>query len=192
MTMDPYRHEHSHVVEISWSRLGQLLVDLAESVHAGYSPEVVIGVAKGGVIPAAFISSAFLVDLFPIKLSSRHNEQLVSDQPIWHVHPTEAAVRSRQVLLVDDICVAGRTLAMATRALVQLGAAEVRTATLAVHDDSVRPDFTALVTDALIVWPWDRDTLSSSGQWSINAEYLQEMREVPGYEPGPSPMGHRE
>jgi hypoxanthine phosphoribosyltransferase len=64
--MDPYHHEHSHVVDLSWSRLGELLVELAESVRAGYSPEVVIGVAKGGVIPAAFISSALLVDLFPI------------------------------------------------------------------------------------------------------------------------------
>jgi hypoxanthine phosphoribosyltransferase len=34
-----------------------------------FRPEAVVGIAKGGVIPAVFLASAFQVDFFPIKLS---------------------------------------------------------------------------------------------------------------------------
>lgn len=172
MSLQPYDHDHCAVCEISWPELGRLLTELAERINqAGYRPEVVVGIAKGGVIPAVFLASALLIDFFPIKLSSRKNEQIVFEQPVWHVYPP-AAVRRRRVLLVDDICVAGRTLSMASGAIRRRGAAEVRTATLASHDGGSQPDYCALTTAALIVWPWDRDVLSAAGQWSLNPEYL--------------------
>jgi hypoxanthine phosphoribosyltransferase len=167
-------HHHSHIEEITWARLGQLLVDLAERIHRDCRPDLVVGIAKGGVVPGIFLSSAFLLDFFPIKLSSRHNEQLVSETPIWHVYPT-GAVRGNRVLLVDDICVTGRTLSMASAELARFGAREVGTATLAIHGGSTRPDYWALKTDALIVWPWDRDMLTENGTWSLNSEYRELM-----------------
>jgi hypoxanthine phosphoribosyltransferase len=184
--LGPYHHPHTHVEEVSWSKLGEMLIELAEKINQNYRPEIIVGIAKGGVIPAIYLSSAYLLDFFPIKLSSRHNEQIVSDIPIWHVYPTDH-VRGKKVLLVDDICVAGRTLHMASEELARRGVSEIRTATLAIHSGSVRPDYFVLETDALIVWPWDRDTLAENGTWSINREYKEEMDEVPGYKPGPSP-----
>ena len=186
MTLDPYHHEHAQVEEISWSRLGELLIRMAEKIAADWRPEIVVGIAKGGVVPGVFLSSAFRVDFLPVKLSSRQNGEIVSERPIWHVLPTEH-VRGKQVLLVDDIVLAGRTLSMAEEELRKQGAKEVRTAALAAHSGSVRADYVLLVTDALIVWPWDRDVLSPEGAWQVNPEYLQAMRQVSGYSPGPSP-----
>ncbi len=184
--LDPYHHPHDAVEEIPWSRLGGLLVDLAEKIHQSYRPDVIVGIAKGGLIPAVYLCSALQRDLFPIKLSSRHNEQVVSETPTWYVYPTDH-VAGKKVLLVDDICVAGRTFGMAAQELLHRGASLVRTASLAVHLGSVKPDFFVLETDALIVWPWDRDILSADGVWSINPEYKDEMDQVHSYEPGPSP-----
>ena len=184
--LHPYDHEHSHVEEVPWSRLGSLLVRLAETISESYRPELVVGIAKGGAVPGVYLSSAFLVDFFPIKLSSRHNEQVVSSVPVWHVYPTEQ-VSGKRVLLVDEICVNGRTLGMAKAELLRRGAEEIKTATLAVHHGSVRPDYYALDSDGLIVWPWDRDTLAPDATWSINREYKDEMDKIEGYLPGPSP-----
>jgi uncharacterized protein len=186
MTLDPYHHEHTGVEEIPWSRLAQLLPKLAQKIRGDWQPEIVVGIAKGGVIPAAYLSSVFRLDFFPIKLSSRHNEEIVSAEPQWHLRPGPY-VRGKKVLLVDDICVAGRTFHLAVAAVVELGASEVRTATLAIHSKSWRPHYHLLETDALIVWPWDRDTLSAEGTWYLNPEYAAEMNKVPGYVPGPSP-----
>ena len=191
MTIDPYDHKHTHVEEIPWSRLGCLLIQLAELIRRDWRPEVIVGIAKGGVIPAAFLSSVFRVDFFPIKLSSRKNEEIVREEPKWFVYPTEA-VRDKKVLLVDDIIVAGRTVDLAVEELTKLGAEEIRTATIAVHNDSVRPDYFALSTDALIVWPWDRDCFIDEETWAINPDYMAEMQRIPDYEPGPSPARETE
>ena len=184
--MDPYHHHHENVEEIPWSRLGKIFIEFTEMIRANYNPEIIVGIAKGGVIPGVYISSALMLDFFPIKLSSRHNEKVIYKDPVWHVFPTEA-VAAKRVLLVDDICVAGRTLSLAKEKITELGANEVRTATLAVHEGSIMPDFHYLKTDALIVWPWDRDVVNESGKWHINPEYLEEMNEIPGYKPGVSP-----
>jgi len=180
MTLDPYAHYHTNIEDITWSHLGELLKQAAEIVFKDWRPEIIVGISKGGVIPAVFLSSAFRLDFFPIKLSSRHNEEIVSEEPIWYVYPTEH-VRGKKVLIVDDICIAGRTLNMATEELRKLGAKEIRTFTLAVHEDSIRPDYVVLVTDALIIWPWDRDILTSEGKWEINPEYLEEMNTISGF-----------
>lgn len=164
-------------MEISWQRLGEVMKEMAVAIGSDWKPDLVVGIAKGGVIPAAFLSSALMIDFFPIKLSSRHNERIVSEEPVWHVHPT-AAVRGKKVLLVDDICVAGRTFDRAKKELERLGAAEVRTAAIAVHQDSVRPGYMAIVTDDLVVWPWDREVLAGDGEWTLNPEYAEEIKKV--------------
>jgi hypoxanthine phosphoribosyltransferase len=184
--LQPYQHAHSTVEEIPWSRLGTMLIELAAAVHPSYRPDLVVGIAKGGVVPGVYCSSAFAVDFFPIKLSSRKNERVVSEVPVWHVYPTDQ-VRDKRVLLVDDISIAGRTLQLATAELRQRGASAVRTATLATHPGSFQPDYCVLETPGLIVWPWDRDQLLPDGRWVINPEYLREMAEVGGYVPTPSP-----
>jgi hypoxanthine phosphoribosyltransferase len=177
--LDSHAHDHEGVKEISWSRLGGLLRKLAWEVIRCYRPDLVIGIAKGGVIPAVFLSSAFLVDFFPIKLSSRHNEQVVARTPVWYVHPT-SGVTGKRVLLVDDICITGLTLRMASEEIMLSGAREIRTAALAVHSVSARPDYVALDTDALVVWPWDRETLAQDGTWAVNAEYKKLLDMVIG------------
>jgi len=183
---EPYDHEHVGVEEIPWSRLGGILIQLAEDIRRDWEPEIVVGIAKGGVIPAVFLSSVFQVDFFPIKLSSRHNEEVVRKEPKWFVFPTEN-VRDKKVLLVDDIVVAERTLCMAKERIEQFGPKEIRTATIAVHGVSVAPDYFALLTNALIIWPWDRDNLTDKGKWFVSPEYMAEMEKIPGYVPGPSP-----
>jgi len=173
--MDPYKHEHTGTMELSWAQLGDILTAMAETIGEEWRPDIVIGIAKGGVVPGIFLSSAFLVDFFPIKLSSRHNEQVVGEEPEWYVRPTEH-VKGKKVLLVDDICIAGRTFGRAVPELNEIGVAEVRTAAIAVHSGSVRPDFVGIVTDECIVWPWDHKILLKDGRWAVNPEYMEEIK----------------
>jgi len=179
MALDPYDHEHSAVMELTWPQFGAIMATMAENIGKDWWPDVVIGIAKGGVMPAVFLSSAFQVDFFPIKLSSRHNERVIRKEPIWYVHLPKH-VKGKKVLLVDDICVAGRTFGKVIRELNKLGAVEIRTAAVAAHKSSVRPDYVGMVTDDCLVWPWDRDILKKAGGWAINPEYLEEMKKHGG------------
>ena len=51
MSIHPYQHKHNGIEEITWSRLGPTLVALAETIAGDWRPELVVGIAKGGMIP---------------------------------------------------------------------------------------------------------------------------------------------
>jgi len=100
--MDSYDHKHEGIMDLGWEGLGDSLKLLVSKVAKDYQPDVVVGIAKGGVIPAVFVSSAFLVDFFPIKLSRRKNERIVREEPAWFVRPP-SDIKNLRVLLVDEI-----------------------------------------------------------------------------------------
>ena len=174
--MDSYDHEHEGIQDLGWEGLGDSLKLLVTKIAEDYEPEVVVGIAKGGVIPAVFISSALLVDFFPIKLSRRKNEQIVREEPAWFVRPT-TDIKGLRVLLVDDITVSGIELDMAKQAVMDLGVKEVRTATLVVHSDGANPDYFAIQTNDLILMPWDKQVFEKS-EWKMNPEYAEEIEDI--------------
>ena len=95
---------------------------------------------------------------------------MVRQTPEWLVEPP-AAVRGRRVLVVDEMCSSGQTLQMVKARAVALGAAEARTATLYAHTwgaDAV--DYTGLITDELVMNPWDREVYRD-GAFIFHPEY---------------------
>ncbi|MGQ9599705.1 MAG: phosphoribosyltransferase [Anaerolineae bacterium] len=153
-----YKHEHKGELHISWEEFDSLCRKLALMVQ-GYDPQVIVGIAKGGVLPAAVLASILRREFYPIRLSRRHDDQVVRDTPEILLGPPPT-IAGQRVLLVDDIVVGGLTLALARQACLEQGAAQVRTATLFAHSFSQFPDYVALVSDALIINPWDRDVLN--------------------------------
>jgi hypoxanthine phosphoribosyltransferase len=86
-------------------------------------------------------------------------------------------VRGRRVLVVDEMCSSGQTLAMVKARALALGAAEARTATLYAHTwgaDAV--DYTGLISDALVLNPWDRE-IWRDGAFVFHPEYVAAMAE---------------
>ena len=78
-------------------------------------------------------------------------------------------MRDRRVLLVDETCDSGDTLRLAKAAIVNGGAAAVRTA-VSFRTGSYEPDFHALATESTIVLPWDREVLVE-GELVVNPRY---------------------
>jgi hypoxanthine phosphoribosyltransferase len=172
-----YDHRHTGVTEITWERFGELCKELALAV-APYDPEIVVGIAKGGVLPAAVVASMLRREFYPIRLSRRHDDRIVRDQPVF-LSPMPEAVAGKRVLIVDEISATGETLRLAREEAMRLGATEVRTATLFVHASSHRPDYFVLQTDDLILNPWDHLVLEG-GRFVVHPEYREEMDEIEG------------
>jgi hypoxanthine phosphoribosyltransferase len=170
--VETYSHRHTGVAEITWQRFGEMCKALASKV-VSYDPEVVIGIAKGGVLPAAVLASMLGREFYPIRLSRRHDDRLVRDEPAILVGMPDS-VAGKRVLIVDDISVTGRTLHLAAEQAEILHASATRTASLFIHSSSYRPDYFVLETDALIVNPWDRLVLKD-GQFVVHPEYQQEL-----------------
>lgn len=157
------------VLELTWEVFGELCRALALNVARAYDPDLIIGIAKAGVIPGAVIASMLRCDFYSIKISRRAGAELVHDEPrILTAAPPQVA--GQRVLIVDEICTSGQTLRMATAAVRAVRAREIRTATSFVKVGGFKPDFYAVETDAMVIFPWDRQVVTPDGV-EINPQY---------------------
>ena len=142
-------------LDLSWEMFGELCRALALRVAREYDPEMVIGIARAGVIPGAIIASILRLDFYSMKISRKEGGEQVRDRPeVLSAAPIQAA--GRRVLVVDEIATSGDTLRLALAATRGVGPTEVRTATSFARPGGYKPDYFALETDATVIFPWDR------------------------------------
>jgi hypoxanthine phosphoribosyltransferase len=145
------------VLEIEWPLFGELSRGLALKVARAYDPEVVIGIATAGVIPGAVIAAILGREFHSIVVSRKYHAEYLRDSPeVFGSAPRDA--RGKRALIVDETCDSGDTLRLATAAVLDAGAADVRTA-VAFRTGAFAPDFHAVATESTIILPWDREIL---------------------------------
>jgi hypoxanthine phosphoribosyltransferase len=77
------------------------------------------------------------------------------------------------VAVVDEIADTGETLARVAQRVRARGAARVITASLVSHSWAApAPDVVALISDALVLFPWDRQVYTE-GQWKVHPELAE-------------------
>lgn len=162
--MSPRRYVIDHtkgVMHIEWPLFGELSRALALKVARAYDPELVVGIATAGVVPGAVVSAILDREFHSIMVSRRVRAERVRETPaVLGEAPSD--VRGRRVLIVDETCDSGATMRLAVAAIVNAGAAQVRTA-VCFKTGSFEVDFYALATDSTIVLPWDREVLVEGG-----------------------------
>ena len=162
------------VFEVEWPLFGELARGLALKVAREYDPDLVIGIATSGVIPGAVIASILDRDFNSMIVSRRWGTERVRETPtILGEVPRE--VRGGRILLVDETCDSGDTLRLATNAIVNAGAKELRSA-VCFRTGAYAPDFHALATESTIVLPWDREVLVD-GELLLNPLYRAALGE---------------
>ncbi|MBN1267836.1 MAG: hypothetical protein JXA25_20260, partial [Anaerolineales bacterium] len=130
--MNPYDYENrTGVHSISWGKFHRLCKGLAQAA-AGFDPEIILPILRGGIFPGTQIAFLLQADVYPIRLSRRENDRPVFDSPRWILEPPEHILR-RRVLIVDEIASTGETLALARARASSSGAAEVMCAVLYAH-----------------------------------------------------------
>ena len=141
---------------------------LARAIRASFSPGAVVGVAHGGVFVGGALSSALGAEFFPVRISRRSRDKGQAKPKLSGEMPRE--LKGKRVLIVDDVASSGDTLALATALAGKAGAREVRTAALVARPSGYEPDFHALSTDALVVFPWDYDTVTEDDRFDVDPD----------------------
>ena len=142
---------------LSWDQFGEASRELARSILAdGFAPEVVVAIARGGLLPAGAIAYALGVkNCGALNVEFYTGIGTVLDAP--EVLPPAldiAYLGGRRVLLVDDVADSGRTLALAVALLRDRGA-DVRSVTVYTKPGSIAtPDYSWRQTDLWIDFPW--------------------------------------
>ncbi|BDZ65859.1 phosphoribosyltransferase [Agromyces mangrovi Wang et al. 2018] len=142
---------------LEWDDFATASRDLAADVlGSGFRPDVVIAIARGGLLLAGAVAYALgtkncgsINVEFYTGVDARLPEPIVSGPML-----DAPALAGKRVLLVDDVSDSGRTLKKVVGMITDAGA-DVRTATLYVKSQTVLvPDYTYRATDDWIVFPW--------------------------------------
>ena len=144
------------VLEVDWPFFGELCKSLAHKVWKDFRPDLVVGVARAGVIPGAVTASILRCDFASITL----RRSAEGEAPALISRPTQSP-KGRKVLLVDATCASGDTMRLALSVMKEEGAAVVRSG-VAFKTGEFAPDFFAMQTTSTIVLPWDKDVLGEA------------------------------
>jgi hypoxanthine phosphoribosyltransferase len=142
---------------LGWLEFGDAARHLAgEVLESGFEPDMVIAIARGGLLLAGAVSYALGIKAcgaLNVEFYTGVDERL--PEPV--VLPPmldSSALDAKRVLLVDDVSDSGRTLAMVVD-LIAASGAEVRTVCLYSKPRTVlEPDFVWRRTDRWITFPW--------------------------------------
>ena len=142
----------------SWDQIYGLLLKLAEAVRkSGFEPDLIVGVSRGGCIPARIISDllenpklANVTVEFYAGLAETKNEPTITQ-------PVSVSVKDKRVLVVDDLADTGESLKLVNLHLKKHGAFEVKIATIYYKPWSIIvPHYYEKETRRWIVFPWEQ------------------------------------
>jgi len=155
--------------ELTWARVDQLVTSLCRQIKRSFRPDAVVGVAHGGVFVGGALAGALGADFFPVRLSRRSRDHGDRRSPRLRAE-IPPLLRNRRVLVVDDVAASGDSLELARVLLSRVRAKETRTASLVAREGAYAPDWTALTTAELIVFPWDYDLLDYEPERSLDPQ----------------------
>ena len=143
---------------ISWKEVYDLSAHLAGQVQdAGYRPDIVIAIARGGYVPARLVCDFLdIYNLTSIRIS-HYTAGCSKDETARLSSPLCMEIKGLKVLLVDDITDTGDSVEVALQHIREFGPAEVKVAVLQHKKQArVKPDFCAktLFQWRWIIYPW--------------------------------------
>ena len=155
-------------LEVDWPFFGELCRALALRVAREYQPEVVLGIAKAGVIPGVVVASILQCEFASMVVTRQGADAM----PVVVSGPP-ATIRGRRVLVVDETCDTGHTLKLALSEVRALKPLEVRSA-VSFRTGEYLPDFQAFETENFIILPWDREIIHN-GELIVRPDYAARL-----------------
>ncbi|WP_432564685.1 phosphoribosyltransferase [Kineococcus sp. SYSU DK003] len=142
---------------LTWSVFGEAVRELASTIAAdGYRPDVVLGIARGGLPLAAGLAYALDVKEtatinveFYTGVDSRLPEPVVLPPSV-----DLSELTGRRVLVVDDVADTGRTLAVVVRMCADAGIDARAVVVYRKPTTRLAPEYAWQETDRWIEFPW--------------------------------------
>lgn len=154
---------------LSWEQLCRTVTHLCELVSRDQQPDVVVGILRGGMIPAVLIAhglgsrSLRAVDITHTTDDSVNAAK--TDKPLVRNPDTLGNLTGLDVLIIDDVAGTGDTIAAAETLVRHAGAARVRTLACVVNQRNWRaarsgkPDealtYIGMIVEGWVIFPWE-------------------------------------
>lgn len=141
---------------MTWWQIDRAIFSLADRLRENFMPDIIVGIARGGLIPAVRLSHVLGdVELRVIDVKFYTDIEKRMERPEIKI-PLYGDFRDKRVIIVDDVSDTGKTLQVVIGEVKRLGAKEVKVVCLAMKPwTAVIPDFYVFRTDKWIVFPWE-------------------------------------
>jgi hypoxanthine phosphoribosyltransferase len=142
---------------LSWQDVYNLTLQLSERiVSSGYVPDVIVGIARGGWIPARILSDVLYANTLQNIRIEYYTDVGAKGKEPRITQPLTGSMEDKTMLLVDEVADTGDTLQHAINHVRDLGVHEVRSAVLHYKPTSVvKPDYYMVETTSWTVYPWE-------------------------------------
>jgi hypoxanthine phosphoribosyltransferase len=141
----------------TWNQVYDMLLSQAQKIRGdGYKPDIIVGIARGGLVPSRILADlletrdfAIITIEYYVGIAQTKQEPILKQ--CLHTQLTD-----KKVLLVDDVSDGGRSLQLAKSHLQQQSAKEIKIATLYSKPGTItKPDYCERETSHWIVFPWE-------------------------------------
>jgi uncharacterized protein len=157
-------------VVLDWGSVTSITAQLSAQISGDGVPDVIIGVLRGGMIPAVMLAHALAArDVRALEVTHTVTDGIDAGktaQPRYRNLASVGKIAGLDVLVADDVAGTGATTAIAGKLLRELGAARVRTAVWAVNEANwpsahyVKPAAALTYIGARfrgwVIFPWER------------------------------------
>ncbi len=143
---------------LNWEDIISMSFKLGEMVrNSGFTPDILIGIARGGLIPLRILSDYFNnsdILVFNVKL---YKDIGKVGEHVKFVQKIEESLEDKRVLVIDDVADKGITLKAVTDYIKnKLRPKDLKVATLHYKPWSVfKPDYYIELVKEWIVYPWE-------------------------------------
>jgi hypoxanthine phosphoribosyltransferase len=152
----------SHI-KLSWDQYNDLARNLIKHINeTNFRPELIIGIARGGLPLLTTIASAFSTrEVGVLFIQNTVADEAFSarlPEAVCHGVGIPYQVQDRKVLLVDDIIRSGQSIKQSIKILEELGAKAIKVITLYKQKGEYPFDYYSPVEvkkETWIVFPWD-------------------------------------
>lgn len=154
---------------LSWAGISDACAMIGQQVSADGIPDVIVGVIRGGMIPAVLLSHALACrDVRGISLACTRGEGVnaaKAPRPVFTNPGSAGQVTGLDVLIVDDVAGSGATARTAAALIGGAGAARVRLAVCTVNslnwpEGGPGPgealDYVGGYYQGWVVFPWEQ------------------------------------
>ncbi|NCO05233.1 MAG: hypothetical protein GW939_03750 [Candidatus Magasanikbacteria bacterium] len=149
--------------EITWKEVEQAAQNVIHNMNnEGFEPDVIISIARSGLIPGSLISYALgNKELYVIKIDFSKVQKIGKEQNLRHKpkisQELSKDIEGLNVLVIDEMVVSGSTLKLVSEYMGMKHPADVRYAVLYKQPWSqFEPDYYGIETRQWPIFPWKR------------------------------------
>jgi uncharacterized protein len=154
---------------LTWDGFDRVVRAIADGVRSGGPVDCVLGISRGGLVPAVALSSQLGVASLHVVSVSRNvgSGQYLDKQPPTVTWTSDLeALREQHVLVVDDVAGTGATLEL-VRSRLNMVAASVRTVVLVrMVRGNAHAELVGIELDDWVLFPWEADELPPDAEVS--------------------------